>query len=67
MLPLRGRMVVMICTGRDKLTHYLDIYFIDYGEVQITELVKKEKLKNYLYYTDNLDLYKFNLKHINGT
>ena len=55
MLPLRGRMVLMICTGRDKFTHYLKISPIDFDENQIKELVRKKRLKKYLYYTDTLD------------
>ena len=55
MLPLRGQMVLMICKGRDKFTHYLEVSPIDFDEDQIRELVKKEKLNDYLYYKDTLD------------
>jgi len=55
MLPLRGKMVLMICTARDKFTHYLEVYPSLFDEEQIMELIHNQQLDKYLYFRDTLE------------
>lgn len=54
MINLRGRMVMMICTGRERFTHYLEVYPIDLNEEQIREFINTNALNNYSYFTDTM-------------
>jgi hypothetical protein len=56
MIPLRGKMVLMICTNREKFTHYLEVYPTNYDEAQIKELIKNKRLRKYLYFRDTLEV-----------
>jgi hypothetical protein len=55
MIPLRGQMVLMICMGREKFTHYLEVYPTKYDEAEIKVLIKNKRLRKYLYFTNTLE------------